>query len=460
MGHIVFAAPGIDRFHWHDRLQRELHRRGHRTDTLLFDPIAQTFFHHQGFPCTWIAPEAADAMRAPLDELAATECARLGLPAQSKQHRAAQRRIATRLARCLPGALRWFEHTRPDLILLHDRRSAEQGLLHFLARECGTRVLWTGDGLLPHTLQIDERGLDGDASSSRRSAFDYRQVANEPSLLQACLTNLLGRTTPSALARAEVHMPPLAQRLRDATQALLAGRLGDVPRAFGAWAAAQRPPRELPPPPDDLPRDPFVALLLQDATDARVRLDTEAPPTPRELVMAVQAAAARLDPLAHTLVVLPPAGMHHRLMSELAELPRLRFAAANAAPEAAATALATFTINHPLAIAGLLAGTPVLHTGRALYALPGVTHQVPTAAFADALPVAATSDQATLRERFLTWVLGQAHLWCSPVRPDHNGLVGLVQELESRLGERVPDGQRLRYRRGPAWPLAAEGRGN
>jgi hypothetical protein len=460
MGHIVFAAPGIDRFHLHDRLHRELQRRGHRTDTLLLDPIAHTFFRHQALSCTWLAPGAADAMRAPLDELAATECARLGLSPHHPKYRAACRRIRTRLARWLPAVLRWFEHTRPHLILLHERRSADQALLHFVARECGVRVLWTGDGLLPHTMQIDERGLDGDASASRRSAFDYRQVQSEPSLLQACLTNLLGRTTPSALARTEVHVPPLGQRLRDAANALVAGRWNEVRAAFCAWSAAQRPPRELSPPPEDLPRDPFVAVLLQEGDDVRVRLDAQAAPSPHELVQAAHTAAARLDPMAHTVVVLPHTGMHQRLISELAQLPRLRFAAANAAPEAAAAALATITINHPLAIAGLLAGSPVLHTGRALYALPGVTHQVPLVAFGDALQEAATSDQATLRERFLSRVLGQSHLWCSTVRPDHNGLLGLVQEIESRLGQRAPEGMRPRYRRGPAWPLAAEGRGN
>ena len=117
--------------------------------------------------------------------------------------------------------------------------------------------------------------------------------------------------------------------------------------------------------------------------------------------------------------------------------------------------MATTTINHPMAIAALLAGSPVLHTGQALYGLPSVTDEVPTDGFATTLRSAtAAAARSTLRTRFLSWLIGQAHLWCSTTHPDHNGLTGLVQEIEARLGERRPRGLELHYRSGPAWPLS------
>jgi hypothetical protein len=66
-------------------------------------------------------------------------------------------------------------------------------------------------------------------------------------------------------------------------------------------------------------------------------------------------------------------------------------------------------------------------------------------------------DHPTLRARFLTWLFGHGHLWCSPTHPDHNGVLGLVQAIEARLRHRADEAP-LRYRRGPGWPLAAPGR--
>ncbi len=470
MGHIVFAAPGIDRFHLHERLQRELQSRGHRASALLLDPIVHQFWQHQGLPCTLIGAEAAQPMRAPLADLAAAECSRLGLQEGSRRYHRTAQHLQARLSRLLPGLQRWFERSRPDLILLHGSRDAEQALVHFVARECGVRLLWTGDGLLPHTMQCDERGLDGDAAASHRTAIDYRNVANEPSLLQACLANLLGRTTPCALAPRDVHPPPLRDRLRLAGRALFPWQPGAFWRArfaLDGWRLATAD-AELPALAFQLPDAPFLAVLLQDAKDVRVRLDAGMAPASLELVEAAVAAAAELSignpsPL-HTVVVLPPAGLHRRERRALSGRERLHVVPANAAPEAATTAVCTVTINHPLAVAALLASTPVLHTGRALYSLPGVTHHVPAAQFGSALLSALRSalaaEQPILRERFLCSLLDQGHLWCSVSRPDHNGLIGLVQAIEQRIGERTPEARRLRYRKGPPWPLAAEGRGS
>ncbi len=458
MGHIVFAAPGIDRFHLHERLRRELQQRGHTVTVLCFDPVAHTFWRHQDGATAFLAAGTPDAMQAPLGDLAARDCERMGIPRASPAARHWHRRVHEDLARWLPSLVRWFEGHRPDLVMLHQSRRAEHCLVQFVAREAGSRVLWIGDGLLPHTLQVDDRGIDGDASATLRRAGDYRVVRGEPSLLQACLTNLLARTTPWALSHRGLVVPTLRSRLADVWPALSRRGFGGALAALLDWQRAlpERPAAELPS--FELPSDPFVAVLLQDRNDERMRLDAYSPPTPRELVTAAAIAAARLDQHLHLVVVLPSQGLRRRDFHGLRTATRLHFVAAHAAPEAAATAVATITNNHPLASAALLAGTPVLHTGRALYGLHGVTTQVPTAGLPDALPLAIARDHPTLRQRFLSWLFGYGHVWCSAVQPDHNGLIGLVQAIESRLAERSPDSLQLRYRKGPAWPLAAEGR--
>lgn len=459
MGHIAFAAPGIGSYHLHERLRRELLQNGHRTHVLCLDPAAHTFWRCQGGDVTVVGETTADAMRAPLAELADRECARRGLRPNDPRHRGTHTRCRQRLARLLPNLVRWFETSRPDLVLLHQERTAEHALVHFVARESGIRVLWTGAGLLPHTLQTDERGLDGDAASCRRPPADYRVVRSEPSLLEACLTNMLARTAPSALTRRNIVVPPLGQRCADAARALLARDLGACHTALSGWRLAMHSPRP-DPVPADLPAPPFVALLLQEPDDDRVRLDHDDPPTQRELLLAAAAATHRLDPTLALVVVLPRRGIDHRLLADLPPGPRLLFARPHAAPEVAATALATITANHPYASAALLAGTPVVHTGRALYGLHGTTTATTTAGMTEALQASLAKDHATLRRRHLSWLFGHGHVWCSPTDPDHNGLAGLVQAIESRLQERPPRGLRMQYRAGPAWPLTAEGRGH
>ena len=105
----------------------------------------------------------------------------------------------------------------------------------------------------------------------------------------------------------------------------------------------------------------------------------------------------------------------------------------------------------------LLAGTPVVHFGRALYGLPGVTTRCRREELPQALHRAMHRDHPTLRARFLTWLFGHGHLWCSPTHPDHNGVLGFVQAIETRLRHRADEAP-LRYRAGPGWPLAAPGR--
>lgn len=459
MGHIAFAAPGIDRYHLHERLGRELQQAGHRVQVLCVEEGAHTFWRHQGAAAVHVAERAPDPMRAPLGELAARECKRLGLSPGDAAWVLWHGRCHDRLARLVPSLVRWFEDARPDLVLLHRERTAVHALVHFVARELGVRVLWTSDGLLPHTLQVDERGVDGDASACRRPLADYRVVRREASLLDACLTNLLARTAPAALTRAEVHAPPLIARCRDAMHAALRDGWREAMAGLFGWRAALGPGDQPPAAPFKLPPAPYVALLLQDPREDRVRLDCDAPPSHRDLIAAAAAATAQLEPSLSLLVVVPPHGIDHRDVPDLAQ-PRLAFAPARAAPEVAATALATITVNHPIASAGLLAGTPVIHTGRALYGVRGATTTATTAMLGPALHQALAKDHPALRARYLSWLFAHGHLWCSPTDPDHNGLVGLVQAIEARLRSGTPGTGRLPYRAGPAWPLAAEGRGH
>jgi hypothetical protein len=460
MATIAFAAPGIDRFHLHERLMRELRQDGHAITAVCVDPVAFTFFRCQGLDSTLVHRGPADAMRAPLDELALRECRRLGPAGSHRRQRRQLRHCRQRLAGLLPGMLRWFESERPELLLLHQGRSAVHALLQFVARETGTRVLWTGDGLLPHTLQVDEAGLDGDAAAIRRHAGEYRVVQNEPSLLAACLTTTLARSAPSALTRREVLRPRLAARLGDVVAATSWHGAAGVQRALFGWRQALAPPLDGDPLPFELPATPFVTLLLQDGHDERVRLDAHAPPSHRELIVAAADAAAKVDPGLVLVVVVPPGGIDHRTLLGLSSAVRLHFVRPRVAADAACAALATLTVNHPLASVALLAGTPVVHTGRALYGLPGVTTQVATPELAPALARALAKDHPTLRQRFLSWLFGYGHVWCSSAWPDHNGLAGLVQAIDGRLAERRPTGLRVRYRPGPAWPLAADGRGD
>ncbi|HEX5054143.1 MAG TPA: hypothetical protein VFZ65_20360, partial [Planctomycetota bacterium] len=294
MGSIVFAAPGVDQFHLHERLRRELQQHGHSVDVLSLDPAAHTFWRHQGGATTLLEPRSPDAMRAPLGDLADRECTRRGLGGESSARRRHRSAIEQRLARLLPTLATWIEAHRPGLVLLHEQRSAEHALVHWAARELGCRVLWTGDGLLPHTLQADERGLDGDAAASQRRPGDYRVVDGDPALLQACLSNVLARTIPAALTRREVVVPTLWARLGCVWAATAARGAGGARSALFGWRRALPLRSSAPRAPLQLPHAPFVTVLLQDDGQARVTLDAVAPPTAGELIRASIAAAARL----------------------------------------------------------------------------------------------------------------------------------------------------------------------
>ncbi|MBK8095718.1 MAG: hypothetical protein IPK26_01340 [Planctomycetes bacterium] len=448
----MFAAPGIRRFHLHERVARELTARGHRVTLVTVDPVAATFWSAQGLSTLRVAPATPAAHRYPTRELAANDCLLQGVPADGR----ALDRATARLDHLLPMVLRCFDDDPPDLLFGHVQRTGVHRLLQYVARECGCRTAWTGDGLLPHTLQADDEGVDGDAALVRRVALDYRDVRADERLLAAALAAVLGRTTPAPLTRKPIATPRWRARLHDSLGLLLGGQPERAIRAWFAWrlALAEPAPRARN---FELPAGPFVTVLLQREDEAAVRLDCGVPPSASALVAATRNAAIRIDPAMRVVAVLPAGGVLADELRRLRRLAGVQLEVATAAPDAAAAATAVITINHPAATTALLAGTPVLHLGRALFAMPGVTHKTMLDDLATTLRSAITADgQPELRARFLTAVLGHDHIWCSPDQPDHNGLSGLVLAIETALQQRSPNGTRLRYRAGPTWPLALE----
>jgi hypothetical protein len=432
MGHIVFGAPPLDSGHLHDRLQRALAQRGHRVTWLCPDAEEAMTWRHCGVEVATLRRDAVDEIPEPalLDGL------------DSRRQRQRQQRYAAVTA--------WAAANPFDLLFLHARRGGESALLQFVARRHGRAVLWTGPGLLPHTMQCDERGLDGDAAASHRSAHEFRCVRAEPELLRACLCHALAGTRPFGLPRRTPCAPSSwPQRCRQQLERRL--------RWFAArWAGHDQLPGEPVPPVLDPagwqpPTSPFLGVLLQAPDDPRIVHDSEAGPDAARLCAASVAAAQRIDPALQVVVVAPPGQRRQQDAGNAL----VHAAPAGAAALVAATATAVVTVNHPLASIGLLAGTPVLHLGTALYGLPGAAWRTSTAALPATLARALRHDYPTLRERFATWLFGHGHLWCSATEPDHNGLLGLVAAIERRLPRTADRLAPLPYRSGPAWPLAA-----
>lgn len=439
MGHVAFAAPGIDAFGLHARLAEALLQRGHATSTLCLDAGEHAFWRAQGASAVLLRDGAGspdDSL--PIEEFLDDQAVGRG-------------RTERWLLRCAPAVDRWLERNAPDLLWLHARRGPAQRLLHYLARRRSVRVLWTGPGLLPHTMQRDERGLDGDAAASQRPAMDYRVVTAEPDLLRACLAHALAAAEPFALPDRAIVSLPWRERLAAAAQVLADRGLRAAWQSLGAWDRAVRPQPAPAVAPTSFvpPRSPFVLVLLQAADDPRRRLDGDRIAA-AELVERTRQATALVDPRLAVVVVEAPGMRGPQPSDTVVADPR-------ATAELASVAAAILTDNHPAAAIGLLAGTPVVHLGRALYGLPGVTSRCRRDELAATLATALRRDHPTLRQRFLTWLFGHGHVWCSPTHPDHNGVLGLVQTIEARMS--VPaDQPPLRYRRGPAWPLCANGR--
>jgi hypothetical protein len=439
MGQILFALPRIGRFHLLDRLARALVARGHEVAVLTGDRVQRDFFAAQDLSVSDLAPGGAPPSGLPLDELAELEAKRRGSRAPAER-----RQLAARAA----AVVRRFDADPPSLLFFHDVRDGLARLVHFAATRAGCRILHTGAGLLPHTMQIDVQGIDGDHSACGRSAIDYRDAPTDDALLGAALAAWIAGIAPQPLIRTPVAPPLWSSVPRLVARALL-GRQG----RYGSWRDGWRRPPARPPAPVALPEDPFLVLLLQDPGDARLRLDAPEPPPLGDLFAAMRRAA---DQLARDMPVLALAP-HETIPGDLiaiARAHRIEPLPAGAAPQVVPSALACVTINHPLGAGALLAGTPVLHFGRTPWGIPGAAQRASLGSLERDLMTALDDDPRTLRERALTRLLTEDHVWCSADEPDHNGILGLVAAIERRLTHDAPSGSaRAAYRAGPVWPL-------
>ncbi len=452
MAHVVFAAPSIERFHLHDQLARQLTHRGHEITVLADNPISACFYAAQGLPTRELRPGRHDDYpRVPLEEFAIQDCRLRGM---DRPNLGLLRRLRSTLDRRVSPLLRFLEHSMPEMLFFHQGRSGLHRMLHFLATELGCETLHSGRGLLPFTLQWDEQGIDGEASACRRVAGDYRNQPRDDLLIAAALAAVLGRATPPALPRRDTLPPSWPRRL-----ASLARTLGSDQRD-SAWAwlrhCGRFPNRATATVPalPKLPETPFVTVLLQSVGSPRLLLDAHAPPSPGHLLLATQRAVEHCGLAMPLVAVLPAEGLSRgdqQLLSRQAD--KVRYLPAHAAPMAAALAAAVVTVNHPLAFAGVLARTPLLHLGRTPYAVAGVTRRTMLDTLPEDLGAALTApSNDLLRDRLLTRSLLLDHVWCDALQPDPNGIRGLVQGIEQRVGHR---GSRTPiYRAGPVWPLA------
>lgn len=451
MGHVLFAAPNLLRFHLHERLARLLRSRGHRVSVLAADPAAARVWAWQGLPARELRPGHVVRHRVPLDELAIRDVLLAGRPGDVAARR---ERARAALERRLLALFRMFETDAPDLVFVHGERSGLHRLIAFLAREYGCHVLHTGEGLLPGTMQRDEEGIDGDAAICRRRAIDYRRVRRDESMLAAALSAWLAGSRPPPLARKPVAPPPMFARLGHAFHHVVRGRPRAAVTAFELWRRARGPTPAPVREGFEPPSEPFVVVLLQHPRCPRILLDAEPGlGDPRLLGRATVRAVRALDPAIGVVGVLPERGLPGALCSRLAA-EGLSLAPHAAAPRLLVPALATVTVNHPLGLAALLTRTPLLHLGRSPYGVEGVATRTSRQTLEDDLRRALEAGEDALRERFLTRMLTLDHLWCCPDAPDQNGLAGLAASIENRM-QGGASGDPLTYRAGPAWPLQA-----
>ena len=448
MGHVVFAAPSIARFHLHERLGRKLLSRGHVVEYLCPDPVSFRCHSAHGLAARLLAVGRGAPSRIPIAEFALQQCLLEGIRDPDPAELGRRARPLTLIA---SGLVRFFERNRPDLVFLHQERGGLHRLIHFVAREYGTRILWTGDGMLPGTQQIDGEGIDGDSSSCRRSAIDYRDLPRDPDFLESVLSAWIAQVLPPALARAPRHDPRLLVGLWDLVTSWRSGRLSLGKQALHAWRA-EDPKQPSEPAPAGPTGAPFVVLVLQNPSSPRIRLDAPDAPDPALLARTTAAALKTIDPGLRLAIVLPstplPSGMRWSMPDGAQVLTSVHL------PVLTSTAGAFVSVNDPSAVGALLAGTPVLHFGRTPYGVPGVARRTSLDTLREDLREALPTSAATLRERFLYRYLRRDHVWCSPDFPDQNGLRGLVLAIELALKERGQEGADLRYAPGPTWPLA------
>lgn len=457
MGHIVFAAPTIDRFHLHNVLGQQLLRRGHRVTVLASDPITQRFYAAQGMRTRLLAlRRATSELRGmPLGPTALRDCQLAGVtrPTTSQLQRA-----RVRLGRTVPGLLRFFGVEAPDMLMLHRQRSGLHAMIDFIAREYGCEVLHTGDGLLPGTMQWDTQGIDGDASACKRKAVDYHRQPRDASFVMAALAAVLGGSNVAPIARDPLAIPSLGSRTRGIVRAIARRQLGPAWHGLAAWRRALRPAQPLASVVGStLPDGPFVTVLLQDPRSPAVRLDAVDAPNHSRLIIAAHAAAWNLDSSLPLVVVPPPGGVDARALRTVRERTQnVTVCAPGDEMNALTTALAVVTINHPHGLAAILSGTPLLHTGTALYSHAEVSTPTTVDRMRDDLRRAVDEPGSPYRESYLTRTLVYDHVWCDPDQPDENGLLGLIQNIEQGTQRVQPVTESISYRAGPAWMASEE----
>ncbi len=461
MGHVVFGFPRIEHFHLYSRVLRRLSEREHKVTVLTPDPVAVEFFHAQDMRVVDIQPtrprpKETLVSSTPLDEFARIDCMLRGLSMPTQQQIRSARRP---LERVLNGLSLLFEIEPPDLIHMHQGRSGMHRLLHFLARGHGAPVLHTGDGLFPNTMQWDAEGIDGDASFVRHTAQDYRRQAHDEVFLAAALSAWLARAHPPPLGRFGVKRPGLLMRLKACAQAAARRQWRGALGALDAWQSALAPalPRRQDRP--ALPKGPYVAVLLQSPRSPRLLLDAPGLLRHAHLIQVARDATRCIGDGISTVAVLPqdlghgPGAPVPGLGDDLRDLV---FLPASAASLAVSTAMAVVTINHPLGLCAILAGTPVLHLGRTPYGVRGVAQRSSLDLLAEDLGSALERDNPSLRGRFLTRMLKNHHLWCAVQHPDTNGIGGLVLRMEQMMARRPTNPVPIHYRAGPVWPLSVQ----
>ncbi|MBK8975536.1 MAG: hypothetical protein IPM29_06390 [Planctomycetes bacterium] len=462
MGHVLLGNPGIEQLALATALHRVCLREGERVTVVATDPVTHRCMRAQGLsPVALQAGRPIRLPRIPLEDFARRDVRCAGVADASP---AALGRCTDALARRLGAVLRLFETMLPDLVVLFDARDGYGRMLDWVAREFRCEVLHLGDGLLPGTLQCDELGVDGDASTCERPALAYRDISADVGFLDDALAATLAGESlrTDGRSRPPVWAPDTLDTALALFDGLSHGRLRKALDRLGAWRrAAERAPTTtlVDPDPSGLPREPFVAALLQRPEDPRLRLDGGDQPHPdHEVVIATaRRAALAIGGGSVPVVVVAPPGASGRLARDASASTTVVQVGAATAPIAAALAAAVVTVNHPHALVGILAGTPVLHFGRTPYGIPGVATRLGDRPLDAVLGDALGRSQPALRARFATRLLKDDHVWCPAEAPDANGVLGLLGAIRRHLAHDRSNAPEPGYRPGPTWPLVSRG---
>ena len=453
MGHVLLLAPRIRDLALLDALVRVLLRRQARVSVLATDRVTANCLESHGIAATRLVPERRVGPTDPsLDDFVRREARLVGDPSDPRL----LRRCHDFLARRTTPLVRVMETALPDLVVSIGGRGGLDRLVHATARLFGCATAHLGPGLLPGTLQRDCDGIDGDREPV---APLQPHLSGDRALIDDALAAALagGASAWGPLPRV-VFGPTRGDVLRAWLGAHRDGGLAATRARLRAWrdaAAAVGTPGL--PPAFHLPQPPFTAVLLQSPDDPRVRLDFDGdPPDAADLVGAARAASACSGLGEHIVAVLDPAG---KARAELRDRDDVTIVPAGAAALAAATAAAVVTLNHPRAFVGVLANTPTVCLGRAMFARTGLAHRAGIDRLAETLRMALDARPDLLTYAELTRVLRDEHVWCDRDRPDVNGLGGIATWLEQVLDHAAPAQPPVRYEAGPSWPGADDATG-